>query len=323
MLASWTLATAVVSDQKCCRTQVASSEVLQMLAAQLAPNSRKKVPAEAAEAGQGLMQIWISCRSVDGSKHFKHFKPQNLINLKGRILKLWMGLLCVSGTVFSAYAQDDVEGPPRKVEAPEGLPPGRAYWGMLWCPNPVSDAGAHLIPDAVWVQAGNALSRPTSQVGATLVVLSAAARRLHVARWTWNTFQLWRDLLDPGNSGSFSTHFFFDFNPMRQLQECWMAESTIALRVLGVQRALCRSGETRRRFTRHAYELLVANLNGGALTSETHYRAGTTVSCFRLVSARSVPDQFSSSWFPLWTCEQIAWPLIGIQIWAIPQDALI
>lgn len=48
--------------------EVASSEVLQMLAAQLAPNSRKKVPAEAAE--------------------------------------------------------DDVEGPPRKVEAPEGLPPG-------------------------------------------------------------------------------------------------------------------------------------------------------------------------------------------------------
>ena len=39
-------------------------------------------------------------------------------------------------------------------------------------------------------------------------------------------------------------------------------------------------------------------LNGGALTSETHYRAGTTVSCFRLVSARSVPDQFLSSWFP-------------------------
>ena len=36
-----------------------------------------------------------------------------------------------------------------------------------------------------------------------------------------------------------------------------MAESTIALRVLGVQRALCRFGETRRRFTRHAYELLV------------------------------------------------------------------
>ena len=49
------------------------------------------------------------------------------MNLEGLDSEALDRIAVVSRRVFSAYAQDDVEGPPRKVEAPEGLPPGRAF----------------------------------------------------------------------------------------------------------------------------------------------------------------------------------------------------